>query len=239
MIKRIFPAIAFLTFMASCSSIKPLSFTNKQPSASTTDNNKNQVKFLDIPDNDDNKETKPNIKQESSSGPAATTSTENNSNDSKSAEAAKAYGLQLKYSQLMNTDAQQVQNIPLYQSIDDWYGAPYRYGGTTKDGIDCSAFVESIFMTAFGVTLPRTARDQYKATRHISRTQLQEGDLLFFNTRGGVSHVGIYLQNNKFVHASVSGVTISDMFEPYYVKHFIAAGRVAGINNNSSALINP
>ncbi|HEY1870688.1 MAG TPA: C40 family peptidase, partial [Chitinophagaceae bacterium] len=189
-------------------------------------------------DNNDNKDIKSTIKQESSSGPAASTSTENNST-SKSAETSKTLALQLKYSQLMNTDAQQVQNIPLYQSIDVWYGAPYRYGGTTKDGIDCSAFVESIFMSAFGITLPRTAREQYKATRHISRTELQEGDLLFFNTTGGVSHVGIYLQNNKFVHASVSGVTISDMFEPYYVKHFIAAGRVAGISNNSSVSINP
>ena len=238
MIKRIIPAIAFTILLASCSSIKPLSFTNKQSSATVQDNSKNEVKFLDISsDNDDSKETKPAIKQESSSGPAAT-STENNSN-SKSGEASKTLALQLKYSQLMNTDAQQVQNIPLYQSIDAWYGAPYRYGGTTKDGIDCSAFVESIFMSAFGITLPRTAREQYKVTRHISRTELQEGDLLFFNTRGGVSHVGIYLQNNKFVHASVSGVTISDMFEPYYVRHFIAAGRVAGMTNNSSVSINP
>jgi hypothetical protein len=63
-------------------------------------------------------------------------------------------------------------------------------------------------------------KDQYKATRRISRTELKEGDLLFFNTRGGVSHVGIYLQNNKFVHASVSGVMISDMFEPLLCKTF-------------------
>lgn len=236
MIKTIF-SIAFVMLLASCSSLKPLSFTNKQSAAPAPDN-KNEVKFLDISSDDkDGKEAKSNIKQESSSGPAVT-STENNSNSSKSADADKTLALQLKYSQLMNTDAQQVQNIPLYQSIDSWYGAPYRYGGTTKDGIDCSAFVESVFTSAFGITLPRTAREQYKATHHISRTELQEGDLLFFNTTGGVSHVGIYLQNNKFVHASVSGVTISDMFEPYYVKHFIAAGRVAGINN-SSASINP
>jgi lipoprotein Spr len=83
------------------------------------------------------------------------------------------------------------------------------------------------------------AKDQYKVTRHISRTELKEGDLLFFNTRSGVSHVGIYLQNNKFVHASVSGVMISDMFEPYYVKHFIAAGRVTNMNNNSSVSLKP
>src|SRR4029079_8546803 len=79
-------------------------------------------------------------------------------------------------------------------------------------------------------------KEQYKRTLLISRTELKEGDLLFFNTRGGVSHVGIYLQNNKFVHASVSGVTISDMFEPYYVRHFVAAGRV---DSNSSAFETP
>ena len=126
----------------------------------------------------------------------------------------------------MHTDAEQIQNMPLYQSIDEWYGTPYRYGGSTKYGIDCSAFVQAIFISAFGITLPRTAREQYNVTHHISRTELQEGDLLFFNTQGGVSHVGIYLQNNKFVHASVSGVTITDMFEPYYVRHFVAAGRI-------------
>ena len=64
-------------------------------------------------------------------------------------------------------------------------------------------------------------------SRRISRTDLKEGDLLFFNTTGGISHVGIYLQNNKFVHASASqGVTVSDMFDPYYLRRFIGAGRV-------------
>jgi len=134
---------------------------------------------------------------------------------------------------------EQIQNVSLYQNIDNWYGTPYKLGGTTKDGIDCSAFVQTIFLSAFGVTLPRTAKDQYKVTRRISRTELKEGDLLFFDTRGGVSHVGIYLHNNKFVHASVSGVTISDMFEPYYVKHFISAGRVTSMNNNSSVSLKP
>jgi lipoprotein Spr len=86
------------------------------------------------------------------------------------------------------------------------------------------------------MTLPRTARDQYNSSHRISQTQLREGDLLFFNTRGGVSHVGIYLQNNKFVHASVSGVMISDMFEPYYMKHLVAAGRVNKLNNSSASL---
>jgi lipoprotein Spr len=84
-----------------------------------------------------------------------------------------------------------------------------------------------VFFTAlYGVALPRTAREQFKTSRRISRTELKEGDLVFFNTTGGVSHVGMYLQNNKFVHASSSGVTISDLFEDYWMKRFIGVGRV-------------
>jgi lipoprotein Spr len=138
-----------------------------------------------------------------------------------------ASSLQLKYSVLLNTEVEQLQNTILLENLDEWYGTRYRMGGMTKNGVDCSAFVQSVFAGAFGITLPRTAREQYRVSRRISRTELQEGDLLFFNTRGGVSHVGIYLQNNKFIHASTSkGVTISDMFEPYYLQRFVGAGRM-------------
>jgi len=225
------PAIAFIVALASCTSMKPLVFTNnRQVSAQA---NKKEVKFLDISSDDDgNKVTKKEIH---SSGAQSVKTTENNSYSSKPSEIESASALQFKYAQLLNTDVEQVKNIPLYQNIDDWYGVPYKLGGTTKQGIDCSAFVQTIFISAFGITLPRTARDQYNSTRRISQTQLQEGDLLFFNTRGGVSHVGIYLQNNKFVHSSVSGVMISDMFDPYYVKHLVAAGRVSRLNNSQAS----
>jgi lipoprotein Spr len=115
----------------------------------------------------------------------------------------------------------------LLEGVDEWYGTRYRLGGTTKKGIDCSAFVSAVYAGVFGITLPRTARDQYKFSKKISRTELKEGDLLFFNTRGGISHVGIYLQNNKFIHASVSrGVTVDDLYDSYYLRRFVAAGRV-------------
>ncbi|MBD0296960.1 MAG: C40 family peptidase [Flavisolibacter sp.] len=137
-----------------------------------------------------------------------------------------AHNLQFKYAVLMNTEVEEVQNMPLFRAIDEWYGTPYVYGGSTHKGIDCSAFVQVIYAGLFGILLPRTALEQYKLTRPISRTELKQGDLLFFNTRGGISHVGIYLQNNKFVHAAVSGgVMISDLFDDYWVKRFIAAGR--------------
>ncbi len=144
--------------------------------------------------------------------------------------------VQLKYSVLLNTEVEQLQNKVLLESVDEWYGTKYRLGGTTKKGIDCSAFVQAAFISAFGVTLPRTAREQYKVVRKVSRTELKEGDLVFFNTRGGVSHVGIYLQNNKFIHASVSqGVVVSDLYEPYYLKKYIGAGRMENPGTEASA----
>jgi lipoprotein Spr len=133
---------------------------------------------------------------------------------------------QLKFSILLNTEVEQVQNLALFSLLDEWYGTRYELGGSSKEGIDCSAFVQVVFAQLFQIVMPRTAREQYSACRKISRTELRQGDLLFFNTRGGVSHVGIYLQNNKFVHAASSGgVMISDVFEDYWVKHFVGAGR--------------
>ena len=142
-----------------------------------------------------------------------------------SAKIENASKIQIKYALLLDTEVEQLQNTSLYAGIDEWLGTRYRLGGTTKDGIDCSAFVQILYITQFGINIPRTAREQYDATNRISRTELQEGDLVFFNTQGGVSHVGLYLQNNKFVHASSSGVTISDLFEPYWERRFIGVGR--------------
>jgi lipoprotein Spr len=133
----------------------------------------------------------------------------------------------VKYSVLLNTPAEEVRNTKMFEFIDDWYGTPYRLGGTTKKGVDCSAFSQFLFAAVYGFSIPRTAREQYNLTTRISRTELKEGDLIFFNTRGGISHVGVYLQNNKFVHASTSGgVMISDIFDEYWARKFIGVGRL-------------
>lgn len=135
--------------------------------------------------------------------------------------------IQNKYASLLDINPAALSNIVLFESIDEWYGTRYVYGGTTKRGVDCSAFVRAALKDAYGFQLPRTAREQYQASRRISTTELKEGDLVFFNTRGGVSHVGVYLRNNKFVHASSSkGVIISDLYENYYMNRYIGAGRV-------------
>lgn len=137
-----------------------------------------------------------------------------------------AASIQFRYSILLNTEVEYLSNLSLYKLIDDWWGTPYRIGGLTKKGVDCSAFVQNLVTNVYGEALPRTAQEQKSISREISREELREGDLVFFNTRGGVSHVGVYLHNNKFVHASTSGgVMISDLGEPYWQKRFVAAGR--------------
>lgn len=137
-----------------------------------------------------------------------------------------ASNLQLKYALLLDVEVEQAINLNLFKVLDDWIGTRYHLGGTTKDGIDCSALMQILFTSLYGITLPRTAREQYDFSRKISRAELKEGDLVFFNTIGGVSHVGMYLQNNKFIHASTGGVTISDLYDEYWMKKFIGVGRI-------------
>lgn len=113
-------------------------------------------------------------------------------------------------------------------------GAPYRFGGMSLKGIDCSAFVKRIY-SFFDVTLPRTAREQAKVGQKVSRDELVVGDLVFFNTRRYyISHVGIYIGNDQFVHAS-SGrnkeVRINSLNEPYYNKRFVQATRLKGLED--------
>ena len=138
----------------------------------------------------------------------------------------KLSSLQYKYAMMMDVDVESLKNLTLLGFIDDWFGTRYRYGGETKRGIDCSALTGALLLAVYGFNMPRTAREQYEATEHISKDELKEGDLVFFNTRGGVSHVGVYLDNDYFVQASSHGVTISNLDDHYYSKRFICGGRV-------------
>lgn len=144
--------------------------------------------------------------------------------------------MQFKYAILMDVPVEALNNLKLFSFIDEWYGTPYRFGGSSKDGVDCSAFSGNLMTTVFGVGLPRMAKDQYKACEHVKRDALEEGDLVFFHTtRKGISHVGVYLGNNKFVHASLNyGVTISSLTDPYYTRTFRGGGRTKIVNVTAS-----
>jgi peptidoglycan endopeptidase LytE len=108
-------------------------------------------------------------------------------------------------------------------------GAPYRLGGSSVKGIDCSGFVKNIYQV-FNITLPRTAFEQSHVGLRVSRSDLVEGDLIFFNTRRALGHVGIYIGNNEFVHASSRkrGVRVDNLDMPYYNKRFVRAVRLKG-----------
>ncbi len=118
----------------------------------------------------------------------------------------------------------------IMDAIVEWLGTRYRFGGNGERGIDCSAFARSVFQTAGDGLLPRAARYQYKVGKEVNRKDLQFGDLIFFHTRRRVyvSHVGIYLGNDIFAHASSRyGVTFSFMKDGnYYDRRFIGAKRI-------------
>lgn len=118
----------------------------------------------------------------------------------------------------------------LTSTAKQYLGAPYKYGGTNvQTGIDCSGFTRYIF-SKFGVSLKRTSKEQYTQGTAVSKSDLQPGDLVFFNTSGkGVSHVGIYLGNNQFISATTNGgVAIDNINDPYYWgSRYVGARRVA------------
>lgn len=106
---------------------------------------------------------------------------------------------------------------------------PYKYGGNTENGIDCSGFTLQVFEKSTGIKLPRSAREQYEVGEKVEREDLSFGDLVFFNTRrrSNPGHVGIYIGDDQFIHSSSSlGVTISSLQEPYYKKRYVGARRV-------------
>jgi cell wall-associated NlpC family hydrolase len=136
--------------------------------------------------------------------------------------------LATKYAAALGVSKSDITNYTLYKFIDSWYGVPYKFAGRTKSGVDCSDLASLLCQNVYNITVGGTVTDIYKRCTPIKASELQEGDLIFFKINSkSLSHMGIYLQNHKFVHASVhSGVVIDDLGEDYYKRYYWGAGRL-------------
>lgn len=116
----------------------------------------------------------------------------------------------------------------LLLDVVSYLGTPYRYGGNTKEGIDCSGFTAKVYESGAEKQLPRSAKGQFTVGSPVAKSQLAFGDLVFFNTTGRrPSHVGIYIEDDLFAHASVTrGVTFSSLESTYYRKRYVGARRI-------------
>lgn len=245
MVKRILPALIVVIFLSSCTVFKSLNFSsNKQTPvvAAPSSASSSSARFIEditvTPQHiTDKTEVRTETKIETADQNLAATQTSVVKEEPKpvidmmptrSTGIETATPIQLKYSVLLNTEVEYLPSKPLLEAVDQFYGVRYRRGGNGDWGIDCSGFTVAVYSAAYGFALPRVSKEQYRISRKISTTELQEGDLLFFNTVGrGVSHVGVYLGNNKFIHATVhGGVMVNSLFEPYYIKRFLGAGRI-------------
>lgn len=115
----------------------------------------------------------------------------------------------------------------LLEQFQHWEGVRYQWGGIGRNGIDCSALTQKVYSAALKQQLPRTTGEQIKEGKPVSVSQLQPGDLVFFKPKKSVRHVGIYMGNNQFMHASRSeGVTLSSLQNPFWLSRFETARRV-------------
>ena len=130
-------------------------------------------------------------------------------------------------SQIMGVALSATSNMKLFHFVYDWIGTPYRFGGSSKKGIDCSAFTKELYSEVFNLDIKRNSRDIFSMVSPVSKDELKEGDLVFFKIHSHrISHIGIYLGNNRFAHASSKGVAISSLDDAYYSRYFYKGGRL-------------
>ncbi|GAB4300583.1 MAG: hypothetical protein Kow0068_23810 [Marinilabiliales bacterium] len=133
-----------------------------------------------------------------------------------------------KYSKILGIELDGTENKKLIKEISEWLGTKYQWAGETKQkGTDCSGMTKQIYKTVYNKDIGRIAGDQYNACKPVSIDKLKEGDLVFFKINSkNISHVGIYIKDGYFVHASTAkGVIISNLSETYYKKYFFSGGR--------------
>ena len=130
-------------------------------------------------------------------------------------------------SQIMGVAMSATSNLKLFNFVYDWIGTPYRLGGGSKKGIDCSGFTKQLYSQVFNLDIKRSSRDIFSMVSPIRKDELKEGDLVFFKIRSrSISHIGIYLGNDRFAHASSKGVAVSSLDDAYYSRYFYKGGRV-------------
>ncbi|MDQ3192678.1 MAG: NlpC/P60 family protein [Bacteroidota bacterium] len=136
--------------------------------------------------------------------------------------------LKTKYAQILDVQPSALKNIELYEFIENWYGVPYKYGGRSKNGVDCSNFATLLYEDIYKKQISGSCVNLFALCKEIKTSELKEGDFLFFKIdQTKISHIGVYLHNNKFVHSTTKrGVMINDLDEAYYKKYFYTAGRL-------------
>jgi len=155
-------------------------------------------------------------------------------NDSAKATRNEYRNLQIEFGSRLSVSPDSIINVRLYAFVKKWLGTPYRWGGTSTNGIDCSAFVQLLYRSVYDIDVPRTSIEQFYANwvdLYSNTKYLTEGDLVFFKTLGNynaVSHVGFYLRNGYFVNASShkGGVSIDRLDDYYWSNKYVAAGRL-------------
>lgn len=132
-----------------------------------------------------------------------------------------------KYATLIGVPEKEL-NKKLIYFVDSWYGTPYKWGGGEKSGVDCSHLVCRVYRDVYDKKIAGTAVDLEKMSDRVKESKLKQGDLVFFKIESEkISHVGVYISNNRFVHASVKkGVIINSLEDKYYKKYFYSGGRI-------------
>jgi lipoprotein Spr/probable lipoprotein NlpC len=132
------------------------------------------------------------------------------------------------YSGVLGVNLDSSCNPQFVQTITSWLGTPYRHAGYSKQGIDCSGFVSRIYKDVYNIDLTHSSSSMiFQMKTIVKKDELKEGDILFFRIHGRrISHVGIYIGDNKFIHASPErGIVVDDLREPYYMHSYYTAGR--------------
>ncbi len=136
------------------------------------------------------------------------------------------------YSEKLGIELHKGYDVKLVNEVIGWLGVPYSYGGCTKSGTDCSGFVQQIYKVVYEINTARSANGIYEECKKVKKENIKQGDLVFFKINTAkVGHVGIFLQDSYFIHASSSkGVMVSSLEAEYWTKYFVSGGK---LNNNN------